>query len=199
MTPTLTAPGQALAQLSLAKQAALVLASTVVIAIAAQVSVPFFPVPMTLQTLAILGVGFALGARLATITLITYLAEGALGAPVFANFGNGAALVGPTAGFLFGFVGLAFLAGLATDRGITGPVKLSLVGMAASLALYVPGLAWPMGVAGAMGLSVYGADLSFAALADVFMVPFLIGDMVKAVIAAILVSGGLSILQARKS
>lgn len=197
MTPTLSAPGQALSQLSLAKQAALVLAGTVVIALAAQISVPFYPVPMTLQTLAILGVGFALGARLGAITLITYLAEGALGAPVFANFGNGAALVGPTAGFLVGFVGLAFLAGLATDRGITGPVKLSLVAIAASLALYIPGLAWPMGVANAMGVSVYGADLSFAALAEVFMLPFLIGDVVKAVIAAVLVSGGLSLLRAR--
>lgn len=198
MTPTVYAPGQALSQLSLTKQAALVLASTMVIAIAAQVSVPFFPVPMTLQTLAILSVGFALGARLGAITLLTYLAEGAMGAPVFTNFGSAASLVGPTAGFLIGFVGMAWIAGLATDRGITGPVKLSLVAIAASLALYIPGLAWPLGVANAMGVSVYGADLSFAALTDVFMMPFLIGDIAKAVIAAVLVSGGLSWLRARK-
>ncbi|MGB3406950.1 MAG: biotin transporter BioY [Jannaschia sp.] len=190
-------PAQTLARFSLSRQAALVLAGTVVIALAAQVSIPFFPVPMTLQTLAILGVGFAFGARLGAITVVAYLLEGALGAPVFANFGSTAALVGPTAGFLVGFVGLAFLAGLAVDRGIGSPVKLALVAIAASLALYLPGLAWPMGAASAMGVTVYGADLAFADLAQVFMLPFLPGDIVKAVLAAVLASGGLKWLRAR--
>lgn len=190
---------QAAARPSLARQAAYVLAGTVVIALAAQVSVPFYPVPMTLQTLAILGVGFALGARLGAITVLAYLAEGAMGLPVFANFNNGAAFFGPTAGFLVGFVGLAFLAGLARDRGVTGPVALSAVAMVASLLLYVPGLAWPMGVAGALGLSVWGADLALPALLDAFMLPFLAGDAVKAVIAALLASGGLAWLRARRA
>ena len=189
---------QTLGQLSVTRQAALVLAGSLVIALAAQVSVPFYPVPMTLQTLAILSVGFALGARLGAAAVLAYLVEGALGAPVFANFGNGAAFFGPTAGFLVGFVGMAWLAGLATDRGVTNPLILSAVAIAASLALYVPGLAWPMGVAQAMGVSVYGADLAFGDLAKVFMTPFLIGDMAKAVIAALLVSGGLKWLSARR-
>ncbi|GIT91846.1 biotin biosynthesis protein BioY [Jannaschia pagri] len=198
MFQTHTAPGQALGQLSFAKQAAVVLAGSLLIALAAQVSVPFIPVPMTLQTLAILMVGFALGSRLGAITVAVYLAEGALGAPVFANFKNGAAFFGPTAGFLVGFVGVAWLAGLATDRGITNPIKLSLVGIAASAALYIPGLAWPMGVAGAMGLTVYGHDLAFGPLAEVFMLPFLIGDAAKAILAALLVSGGLSVWRKRQ-
>ncbi|UWQ16958.1 biotin transporter BioY [Jannaschia sp. M317] len=194
MTPTTMALGQ----MSLARKAALVLAGTVVIALAAQVSIPFIPVPMTLQTLAILGVGFALGSRLGAVTLLAYLAEGAMGLPVFANFGNGAAFFGPTGGFLVGFVGLAWMAGLATDRGITNPVKLSLVAIAASLLLYVPGLAWPMGVASAMGISVWGADLAFGPLTEAFMTPFLLGDVVKAVLAALIVSGGLGWLKSRK-
>ncbi|TFL18569.1 biotin transporter BioY [Jannaschia formosa] len=188
---------QAIQRPSLARQAAYVLAGTIVIAIAAQISVPMYPVPMTLQTLAILGVGFALGARLGAITVLAYLAEGAMGLPVFANFANGAALVGPTAGFLVGFVGLAFLAGLARDRGLTGPLALSAVAIAASLALYIPGLAWPMGVAAAVGIEVWGADLAFGPLTAAFMTPFLIGDVVKAVIAALLASGGLAWLRAR--
>jgi biotin transport system substrate-specific component len=188
---------QAIQRPSLARQAAYVLAGTIVISIAAQISVPMYPVPMTLQTLAILGVGFALGARLGAITVLAYLAEGAVGLPVFAGFANGVAFAGPTAGFLIGFVGLAFLAGLARDRGVTGPVALSAVAIAASLALYLPGLAWPMGVAGALGVQVPGADLAVGPLAAAFMTPFLIGDAVKAVIAGLLASGGLAWLRTR--
>ena len=188
MTQTL----QAAARPSLARQAAYVLAGTVVIAVAAQISVPFYPVPMTLQTLAILGVGFALGARLGAITVLAYLAEGAMGLPVFSGFKNGIALAGPTAGFLVGFVGLAFLAGLARDRGLRGPLALSGAALAASLLLYVPGLAWPMGVAGALGVEVWGADLALPALLDAFMLPFLAGDAVKAVLAGLIASGALT-------
>ena len=69
------------------KKLALVVAGTMFIAIAAQISVPFFPVPMTLQTLAILIVGLSFGARLGAVTVLAYLAEGAMGLPVFANGG----------------------------------------------------------------------------------------------------------------
>ncbi|MEM9795826.1 MAG: biotin transporter BioY [Pseudomonadota bacterium] len=192
---TLTA--MALGRMNLAKQAALVLAGSLLIAVAAQVSVPFFPVPMTLQTLAILFVGFAYGSRLGAATVTAYLLEGAVGAPVFANFANGAAFAGPTAGFLVGFVGVAWIAGLATDRGITSPIKLSFVGILASALLYIPGLAWPMGVAAAMGIEVWGADLAFGPLTQAFVTPFLLGDVVKAVLAALLVSGGLAWLKRR--
>jgi biotin transport system substrate-specific component len=188
---------QAAARPSLARQAGLVLAGAVVIALAAQISVPFYPVPMTLQTLAILGVGFALGARLGAITLLTYLGQGALGLPVFANAMNGAAFAGPTAGFLVGFVGLAFLAGLARDRGLTHPLALSAVALVASALLYVPGVAWPLGVAALMGVEVAGAGLALPALLDAFMWPFLAGDAVKAVLAALLASGGLAWMRAR--
>ena len=69
----------------LARKAMLVLAGSAFIAVAAQISVPMFPVPMTLQTLAILMVGFAYGSRLGAATLLAYLAEGAMGLPVFAT------------------------------------------------------------------------------------------------------------------
>ena len=89
------------------------IAGTIFIALAAQVAIPFIPVPLTLQTLAILIVGLTFGSRLGAVTLLTYLAEGAAGLPVFANGGAGLAyMMGPTAGFLVGFVVLAYLAGL---------------------------------------------------------------------------------------
>src|SRR6056297_1960426 len=99
-------------QETLLKQAALVLGGSLFIAMAAQVSFGW-PVPMSLQTLAILIVGLTFGSQLGLATLITYLGYGAMGLPVFANGMSGAALMGPTAGFLYGFVAMAFLAGLA--------------------------------------------------------------------------------------
>ncbi|PYG27552.1 biotin transporter BioY [Pelagimonas varians] len=188
-----------LGQQSALKQAGLVLGASLVIAVAAQISVPMFPVPMTLQMLAILLVGFTLGARLGTAALITYLAEGAMGLPVFANGGNGAALFGPTAGFLIGFVGVAFLAGLAADRGIAkGFVSTALVALAVSALLYVPGVAWPMAVAQISGVEASWVGNDFGAYYwAYFMKPFLIGDAVKSVLAALIMAGGWSVFSKR--
>ncbi len=166
------------------KKLLMVLGGSALIAIAAQVSVPMLPVPMTLQTLAVLIVGLSFGARLGGVTLLAYLAEGAMGLPVFANGMNGVALVGPTAGFLFGFVGMAYLAGLVADRGPRHIVPMTGALLVISALLYVPGLAWP---ALTMGIP---AD----ALLSQWMAPFLIGDAIKAVLAALVVTGGLAAL-----
>lgn len=170
-------------------QVGLVLAGSVFIALAAQVAVPMVPVPMTLQTLAILIVGLTFGARLGAATLVVYLGEGAMGLPVFANGGAGLGyLVGPTGGFLVGFVAMAWLAGLAADRGLAkGLVATALVALAASALLYLPGLAWPAAVMGK----------TFDVLWLHWMSPFLIGDAVKAVLAALVVSGGWAVLGRR--
>jgi biotin transport system substrate-specific component len=171
------------------RKAGLVLGGSFFIALAAQISVPFFPVPLTLQTLAVLIVGLTFGARLGAATLLAYLAEGAMGLPVFAGGMATASLVGPTAGFLYGFVAMAWLAGLAVERGIArGPVSTALTGVAVSALLYIPGLAWPALVMG-------------KALPDLWaywMAPFLLGDVVKAVIAAMVVWGGWTALKTRK-
>ena len=102
-----------LGQEGLIRKALLVLGGTILIALAARTSVPMIPVPMTLQTLAILAVGFTFGSRLAAITLLAYLAEGFAGLPVFSptTLIGPAAFAGPTAGFLIGFVGMAWAAG----------------------------------------------------------------------------------------
>jgi len=169
---------------SLVSKALLVLGGSALIAVAAQVQVPMIPVPMTLQTLAVLLVGLSLGARMGAATLIAYLAEGAAGLPVFAGGANGVALAGPTAGFLFGFVGMAWIAGLAADRGIRGFVPTMLVALVASAALYLPGLAWP---AVTMGVPM-------ETLLNGWALPFLAGDVVKAVLAALVVTGGWAVV-----
>ncbi|MCU9847087.1 biotin transporter BioY [Defluviimonas sp. WL0024] len=177
----------------------MVLGGSLFIALAAQVSVPMVPTPMTLQTLAILIVGFTYGARMGALTLLAYLAEGAAGLPVFANGLNFVAFAGPTAGFLVGFVGLAWLAGFAADRGVRGIFGLSLAGIAASALLYLPGVAWPMGLAGTLGIEAGWVGLPADKIWAGFVAPFLIGDAVKAVIAALVVSGGWAAVKNRKA
>lgn len=190
----MTLTSLALGELTWTKRAAAVIAGSVLIALASQVSVPFFPVPMTLQTLAILFVALAFGATMGATTVLTWLGYGLIGLPVFANGANGVAFTGPTAGFLVGFVGMAYIAGLAAGRGV---VVMAVTALVASALLYIPGLVWPMGVAEALGLTVWGHDLAFGDLLGAFMTPFLLGDAVKAVLAALIVAGGVKALQAR--
>lgn len=173
---------------SILTNAMLVLAGTVLLAASAQVSVPMYPVPMTLQTLVISLIGLTYGSRLAAVTVIAYLAEGAMGLPVFTNFGSAASLVGPTSGFLFGFVGMAWLTGWMVERGFDrGFARLFLAALIPGLLLFVPGVA-------ALKL-VTGMEWQAAAMAG--MVPFLIGAVVKAAIAAMAVKGGWALLDRR--
>jgi len=178
---------------TLLKKTLLVVAGTIFIAIAAQISIPFFPVPMTLQTLAILIVGLSFGARLGGVTLLAYLAEGAAGLPVFANGGAGLAyMAGPTLGFLVGFVFMAYIAGLAAGRGF---VAMLVASAAAAAFIYLPGLAWPLGIANAFGLEAGWAGLSADKVFAGFATPFLLGDAVKALLAALIVSGAFKALR----
>jgi len=177
---------------SLLNKAALVLGGSLFIAVAAQVNVPMYPVPMTLQTLAIMLVGLTFGSRLGALTVVAYLVEGAIGLPVFANAMNGAAFFGPTAGFLVGFVGLAWLVGFAAEKGLAkGVLGTAVAGIAASALLYIPGIAWPMSLANLSGIETGWIGREFGAYYwTYFMAPFLIGDAVKAILAALIISGG---------
>ena len=179
-----------LPSISRLQQVMLVVAGSAFIALAAQVSFGW-PVPMSLQTLAILIVGFSFGAKLGGATLLAYLAQGAAGLPVFANGGAGVAyMMGPTGGFLLGFVVMAWLAGLAADRGVTKRfVPSALVALFASAVIYIPGLIWPAAMLGK----------TWDVLWLHWMSPFLMGDAVKAVIAALVVTGVWAALRSRTS
>jgi biotin transport system substrate-specific component len=116
------------------------LLGSLVLAASAQVSLPFWPVPATLQSLAVLLLGAIGGARAGVAAVALYLVEGALGLPVFANgTGGPAVLAGPTAGYLLGFLPAAWIAGQAAGRGLAAQAALLL---AAHLALFLPGVAW---------------------------------------------------------
>jgi len=178
----------------------LVVGGSLFIAAAAKVTVPMWPVPVTLQTLAILLVGFSLGSRLGAATVTVYLAQGAMGLPVFTptTLPGIAGLIGPTGGFLLGFVGLAWLAGFAAERGLAkGVFSTAAVALAASALLYIPGVLWPMALAGGLGLEAgwIGQNASF--YWGAFVAPFLLGDVLKSAIAALVVSGAWMALKKR--
>lgn len=124
----------------------LALLGSAVLAASAQVTVPMWPVPATLQTLAVLLLGALGGGRLGAASVALYLAEGAAGLPVFANGGGGLAhLAGPTAGYLLGFLPAAWLAGQARGRG--WPAQAAVL-LAAHLLPFVPGVLWLSGFVG---------------------------------------------------
>ena len=185
---------------SLLTRALMVLGGSAFIALAAQVSVPMIPVPMTLQTLAVMLVGFTFGARMGAATLLAYLAEGAMGLPVFAQGMNGIAFFGPTAGFLIGFVAMAAITGFAADRGVKGLVATAAVALFASAFIYLPGVLWAMSLAAVAGIDTakWGAD-NLSMIWEYYMSPFLIGDTVKAVLAALVVTGSWAALKSRKA
>lgn len=174
---------------TLAAKALIVLAGSALIVLGAQVAVPMWPVPMTLQTLAVMLLGLTAGSRLAAAAVLTYLVQGAAGLPVFAGGTAGlVVLVGPTAGFLWGFVGLAFAAGWLVERGIAQGFWKTLGCTAVlSLALYLPGVLWLTMV----------TPLTLSGAAGAGMLPFLAGDAVKAIAAALAVTGGWAALSGR--
>src|SRR3954454_616481 len=122
----------------------LIALGTALLTLSAKVNLPLPYVPMTLQTLVVLMIGAAYGWRLGSLTVIAYLAEGAIGLPVFAGpVGGVAPLVGPTAGYLYGFVLAAFATGWLSQRGWDRSVVWLFVAMAIGHILILgTGFAW---------------------------------------------------------
>lgn len=170
---------------ALATDAALVVAGAAFVALLAQVEVPLWPVPITGQTLAVIVVGAALGAWRGAAALLTYLGAGLAGLPVFAGFtGTVAAVAKPSFGFIIGFVFAAFVAGWIAQRAWDRRPVLAFVGfVAASIVPFlfgVPYMAFMLNVVLDMGLSL-GDVLQLG------VVPFVVGGLVKAAIAAALI------------
>jgi biotin transport system substrate-specific component len=130
-------------QYLLMRKAILVLAGTAALALSAKIQIPFWPVPMTMQTLVVLLIGAHYGRGLAAATLLAYIAEGALGLPVFGTGAGIAYIVGPTGGYIFGFLVSAIFVGFAVERGfarrMTGALAVFIIGDAIILGL---GCAW---------------------------------------------------------
>jgi biotin transport system substrate-specific component len=170
--------------------AALVIAGSLFIAASARISLPlpFSPVPVTGQTLAILLVGALYGARGGSLTVMTYLGEGAMGLPVFAGGAAGPAqLIGPTAGYLWAFPIAAFVVGALAAR---GPGAFRFVTTFLALVL-----AESLIFAGGVGWLARFLHVDLARAADLGLWPYLPGDLAKVVLVAIALPSGRATLE----
>ncbi|WP_313591572.1 biotin transporter BioY [Agrobacterium cavarae] len=154
---------------SLPRQALMIVAGVALMTLAAKTQVPFWPVPMTLHTLAVMGFAVALGPRMACAIFIAYLATGAAGLPVFSGSperGIGLAyMIGPTGGYLAGFLVASLLTGwLAQNGTLLRRVFAMLAGL---VVVYAFGMAWLL------------AFVPAAKVLSVGVAPFILGDLVK--------------------
>jgi len=160
----------------------LAIAGTILLTVSAKVQVPFWPVPMTMQTFVAILIGVAYGWRLGAATVALYLLEGMFGLPIFAGTperGIGLAyMTGPTGGYLIGFLLAAYVAGWLTERGwAESPLKLILLFLVGHVVIFVPGLAWLA--------TLIGAEKTVAS----GLLPFLPGTIVKSLLGAGVVFG----------
>ena len=168
----------------------LISVSAALITICSWISIPLGPVPFTLQTLGILAVMLTIGGRRGTIAILVYLALGAVGVPVFAGFKGGImSFIGPTGGFLIGFVlaALVFwlLEKIILKKLMTTPVKTWIFGMLGfivfEIVMYIVGVIWFM--------TVYAAQTGPVGLVTVMgwcVFPFIIPDVVKMAVAVLI-------------
>ncbi|ARC56858.1 Biotin transporter BioY [Frondihabitans sp. 762G35] len=166
---------------SLATDAALIAGGVAVMGVLAQVTVPLWPVPVTGQTLGVLLVGATLGARRGALSLLAYMLVGLVGLPIFADANGGfSSILLPSFGFVIGFVPAAFAIGWLSERAWDRHAARSLVGFfLASLIPFAIGLPW---LAVALGNLGYPND--FAAVMAAGFTPFIVGGLVKWLIAA---------------
>lgn len=180
----------------LASNLATVVLGTLLITICAKINVPVWPVPVTLQGFAIAALAAAFGLRIGVATVALYLLEGALGLPVFATGGGLAYLVGPTGGFLLGFLVMAAMVGYAADKGASGkPLTLFAAMVAADAVLLVLGFVWLLALSGQAGWLDQN-DVVGSAFARAIQ-PFIIWDVLKMALAALTVTGAWNILAKR--
>ncbi|MBF2735389.1 MAG: biotin transporter BioY [Betaproteobacteria bacterium AqS2] len=158
------------------RAAVLLAAGCCLLTVSAKVQIPFYPVPVTLQTFVLLVLGMAYGLRLATATATAYLAAGAAGAPVFAGGAGWAYVSGPTGGYLAGFVLAMALMGALGDRGwgrsLLGMLAPMLLG---TLVIFACGVGWLA--------SLIGWEKAVAG----GLYPFIPGEAAKIVLATLLV------------
>lgn len=163
---------------------AFILGGAILTAAVAQVKIPMWPVPITGATFAVLLVGTSLGMWRGLASMLTYVAMGAVGLPVFADFQGGidSLTSGPTVGYIFGFVLAGALTGWMAQRGLDrsvwGAISIFLAG---EVVIYAVGLPWL-----AMFLKNAGYEHDLSATLSAGLYPFIIGDIIKAGLAGAL-------------
>jgi biotin transport system substrate-specific component len=195
MAVTLTTPNTLLGRFQpkgdvarLASNLTTVILGTLFITACAKISVPVWPVPVTLQGFAVAALAAAFGLRIGVATVALYLLEGAVGLPVFAAGGGLLYLAGPTGGFLLGFLVLAAMVGWAADGGASSrPLVLFGAMLAADAVLLALGFAWLLAFSGQAGW-IDQDNVVASAFAGAIQ-PFVVWDVLKMALAAVTVTG----------
>jgi biotin transporter BioY len=184
-----TFAGALLAPLAPVKQVALVVAFSLLTALAAQVVIPLQPVPITGQTFAVLLTGALLGSRLGALAMFAYLLEGASGLPFFRGGASGVAyMTGATGGYLLAYPVAAYVVGLLAERGWDRRYFSSAAAMLlGSLLILAGGWLWLSRFTGAAQAFRLG------------VAPFVVGDLVKIALAAAALPAGWALVGRRKS
>lgn len=163
---------------SLSRQVLLVVGASLLMAILAQFSMPlpFTPVVLTVSNLGVLFIALTLGSRRAAAAMLLYLAEGAMGLPVFSHSpipGGIAQILGPTGGYLMAYPIAAFAAGWIAERGARNVWRFSLAAVVGEVVLFAGGIAWLMSL----------MHVSFLQAASFGIYPFAFGEIIKVMAA----------------
>ena len=155
----------------------------------------FSTVPVTGQTFAVLLIGAVYGSRLGAATMIAYIAEGAVGMPVFAGgLGGVAAIATASGGYLFGFVVAAYVVGWFAERGWDRSRWIVLPMLLGNAALYVPGVIWLH-----QQFGIVGKPIGWGMALDYGLWPFIAGDLAKLVAASLTVPAAWSLVERRRT
>jgi biotin transport system substrate-specific component len=168
----------------------IIICGSLIVGLSAQIKVyfPFSPVPITGQTFAVLMLGALLGSKRGVLAMLAYLIEGVLGLPVFAGGIGPATLIGPTGGYLFGFIAAAYVVGKLAEMGWDRRVSTTIVAMlAGEIVLYTFGLCWLAIMTNIRTALVIG------------LYPFIVGDILKVVLAAAVLPAGWKLLDCLKT
>ena len=144
---------------------------SILLTISAKIKIPFYPVPMTMQTLVVLLIGMTYGPYLAAVTISLYIMQGLMGFPVFAGGGGIAYIIGPTGGYIIGFLISATFLGLLASKGWGKTWKTTAISMIAGVfIIFLSGITW---------LSTY---IGFEAAILKGFIPFIYADCLKIII-----------------
>lgn len=180
-----------------AASVAVVVLGSLLLTLAAKTSVPVWPVPVTLQSMAVAIIAGALGWRLGVATVAFYLAQGLVGIPVFAGaFAGIPYVLGPTGGFLIGFLVMAAIIGALADRGAMRNAFTAFGAMAAGAAvMFVFGFVWLLTLSGQAGW-IDQSNVVVSAFNGAVK-PFVLWDALKMAFAALTVVGGWALVNRR--
>lgn len=167
---------------------ALIVAGSILLALSAQLVIPLPFVSVTAQTGVVLLLGALLGRMRGVLCVLTYIGEGLAGLPVFMGGGKGLAhLLGPTGGFLIGFVAAVFIVGLLAEKGWDRKFWSTLLAMfLGNITIYICGLAWLYNFVGPEKVLQIG------------LFPFIAGDIIKMIFATMLLPLGWKITKHRE-